>query len=219
MPVPDCVEWNISVSLSDPDAPTPQRDCLLLQTHLPTSFSCINLGTAAAVTRTSTRIAQTRAVFCNHARLISVFSSPADPRGEGSSGRCRGGRLGGVHQRHQRRRHDPCGGTEHHQSSWGQPHPDPHKVSYFTMRSKSPPVYLQALVHKSPHNSCCSLLCSEERCPWNLAPVSSPSVQGGSISQQTSVSRFQHLIQAALKYGCLTQRVCLDFVINQSPDI
>lgn len=173
MPVPDCVEWNISVSLSDPDALTPQRDRSPLPALSCLRNSCILLGKAAEVQEYRPswgRMAPIRAVPWDRVRLTSVFSCPADPRWESSSGRCGCGRLGGVHQRHQRRRHDPCGGTEHHQSSGRQPHPDPDKVSNFTTHSKTPPVYLQSLVRKSPHNSCCSLLLFWRTMSLNLNP-------------------------------------------------
>lgn len=89
------------------------------------------------------------------------MSPPADSRRKGSSGRCWGGRLGGVHLRHQRRGHDPRGGTEQDQSSNRHPLPHSQQVSHLTMYDATKesmiahfPFYLgQTQWHKSPQNS------------------------------------------------------------------
>lgn len=76
MPVPDCVEWNISVSLSDPDTLTPQRDHLPLPALSCLWNSCILLGTAAEVQEyrpSRSRTAPIRAVLWHRVRLTSVF--------------------------------------------------------------------------------------------------------------------------------------------------
>lgn len=193
MPVPDCVEWNISFSLSRPDTLTPQRDHLPLPTRLDVLYFSWN---GCWSTRIQTITEPCHADPSCNVHLISVFSCSADPRWEGSSGRCGGGRLGGVHQPRQRRRHDPRGGTEQHQSSRRQPHPDPHKVSYFTRHSKTPTDYLQTLVRKSAHNSCCS-----PPLFWRTVSLKfTPSILPIGTGRKDISANFCVQIQAALKY-------------------
>lgn len=95
---------------------------------------------------------------------VPVFCSfsPADPGREGSSGWCRGGRLGGVHRRRQCRGHDPCGGTKQDQSSNRLPQPHPQQVSRLAVHDATKHAtwsltlhfYLgQTQQHKSPQNT------------------------------------------------------------------
>lgn len=76
---------------------------------------------------------------CSHVPVNSAFFRPADPRWKGSSGRCWGGRLGGVHQWHNRGGHDPRGCTKQDQSSNGHPHLNPQQVSCLTMQQNALP--------------------------------------------------------------------------------
>ena len=100
-------------------------------------------------------------VSCESLSLFPVLSPPADSRRKGSSGRCWGGRLGGVHLRHQRRGPDPRGSTEQDQSSNRHPLPHSQQVSHLTMYDATKesmiahfPFYLgQTQWHKSPQNS------------------------------------------------------------------